>query len=55
MNPLHPEDRQAILGADVVMGHDPNCTAWIKAYREPPAEGEGGGQAARGAGARGAD
>jgi 5-methyltetrahydrofolate--homocysteine methyltransferase len=44
MNPLHPEDRQAILGADVVMGHDPNCTAWIKAYREPPAEGEGGGR-----------
>ncbi len=42
MNPLHPEDRQAILGADVVMGHDPNCTSWIKAYREPPAEGEGG-------------
>ena len=29
MNPLHPEDRQAILGADVVMGHDPNCGAWI--------------------------
>jgi len=44
MNPLHPEDRQAILGADVVMGHDPNCTAWIRAYREPPAEGEGGGR-----------
>jgi 5-methyltetrahydrofolate--homocysteine methyltransferase len=42
MNPLHPEDRQAILGADVVMGHDPNCANWIKAYREPPAEGEGG-------------
>jgi len=44
MNPLHPEDRQAILGADVVMGHDPNCMAWIKAYREPPADGEGGGR-----------
>src|SRR5579863_9631646 len=44
MNPLHPEDRQAILGADVVMGHDPNCTSWIKAYREPPAEGEAGGR-----------
>ncbi len=43
MNPLHPEDRQAILGADVVMGHDPNCAAWIKAYREPPPEGDGGG------------
>ena len=25
MNPLHAEDIQAILGADVVMGHDPNC------------------------------
>jgi len=44
MNPLHPEDRQAILGADVVMGRDPNCMAWIKAYREPPADGEGGGR-----------
>ena len=42
MNPLHPEDRQAILGADVVMGHDPNCGAWIRAYREPQPEGEGG-------------
>ena len=43
MNPLHPEDRQAILGADVVMGHDPNCTHWIRAYREPAPEGEAGG------------
>ena len=43
MNPLHPEDRQAILGADVVMGHDPNCTNWIRAYREPAPEGEAGG------------
>jgi len=42
MNPLHPEDRQAILGADVVMGHDPNCTSWIRAYREPAPEGEAG-------------
>ncbi len=54
MNPLHPEDRQAILGADVVMGHDPNCMAWIRAYREPPPEGEGEAAAARGAAARGA-
>ena len=44
MNPLHAEDRQAILGADVVMGHDPHCANWIRAYREPPAEGEGGGR-----------
>jgi 5-methyltetrahydrofolate--homocysteine methyltransferase len=40
MNPLHAEDLQAILGADVVMGHDPNCMAWIRRYREPAAEGE---------------
>lgn len=40
MNPLHPEDMQAILGADVVMGHDPNCGAWIRKYREPAPEGE---------------
>jgi 5-methyltetrahydrofolate--homocysteine methyltransferase len=40
MNPLHAEDTQAILGADVVMGHDPNCAAWTRKYREPPPEGE---------------
>src|SRR3954453_549835 len=30
MNPLHVEDIQAILGGDVVMGHDANCGAWIR-------------------------
>jgi 5-methyltetrahydrofolate--homocysteine methyltransferase len=35
MNPLHAEDLQAILGADVVMGNDPNCAGWIRKYREP--------------------
>lgn len=47
MNPLHAEDIQAILGADVVMGVDPNCAAWIRKYREPMpegAEGEGRGR-----------
>jgi 5-methyltetrahydrofolate--homocysteine methyltransferase len=43
MNPLPPEDRQAILGADVVMVHDPNCGQRILAYREPAPEGEAGG------------
>jgi 5-methyltetrahydrofolate--homocysteine methyltransferase len=38
MNPLHHEDSQAILGADVVMGHDSNCANWIKKYREPPTQ-----------------
>ena len=37
MNPLHPEDSQAILGANVVMGNDPHCAAWIRKYREPVA------------------
>jgi len=48
MNPLHPEDKQAILGADVVMGHDPNCAAWIRKYREPSPEGEAAGGEGRG-------
>ena len=30
------------LSRDVVMGHDPECTAWIQAYRAPSAEGKGG-------------
>jgi 5-methyltetrahydrofolate--homocysteine methyltransferase len=44
MNPLHVEDISAVLGADVVMGADPNCAAWIRKFREPApagAEGEG--------------
>lgn len=43
MNPLHAEDMQAVLGADVVMGNDPNCAAWIRKYREPPAADAAGG------------
>ncbi len=40
-NPLHHPEMAAIKGANVVMGHDPSCNAWIKACRqwesEPPA------------------
>ena len=43
MNPLHAEDIQAILGADVMMGHDPNCANWIRKYREPTPEGQDAG------------
>ena len=42
-SPLHPEVMQAVRGGDVMMGHDPDCTNWIRAYREPAAEGEGRG------------
>lgn len=38
-SPLHAEVMQAVRGADVMMGHDPDCANWIKAYREPLAPG----------------
>lgn len=42
MNPLHEEDMNAILGADVINGVDKDCTRWIKKFREPAPEGAGG-------------
>lgn len=33
-NPLHPEVVQAVMGADVMMGNDPNCARWIAKYRD---------------------
>ena len=38
-NPLESEIAQSILGADVMMGHDPDCRRWIAKYRQPPAQG----------------
>lgn len=40
-NPLHGELMQAVRGADVIMGRDPECSVWIAANRKPPADGEG--------------
>ena len=37
-NPLHADVVQAVLGADVMMGHDPDCANWIRKYRQPSAE-----------------
>ena len=34
-NPLEPSLMQAVRAADVVMGHDKQCKAWIAAHREP--------------------
>lgn len=39
-NPLHEPEMAGIMGANVVMGHDPNCKAWIEKFREPAPEGE---------------
>lgn len=46
-NPIETEIKQAILGADVFMGDDPNCLNWIKANREPGADGEEGARGRR--------
>jgi 5-methyltetrahydrofolate--homocysteine methyltransferase len=39
MNPMHDEEMTSIFGANVMMGHDPECRRWIKKFREPVAEG----------------
>jgi 5-methyltetrahydrofolate--homocysteine methyltransferase len=39
-NPLHGDVVKACMGADVMMGHDPDCARWIRKYRDlapPPA------------------
>ena len=43
-NPLHDSVMQAVMGADVMMGKDPNCIRWIKRYRQPLTQGETGGR-----------
>jgi 5-methyltetrahydrofolate--homocysteine methyltransferase len=46
-NPLHVETVRACMGADVMMGHDPDCARWIRRFREAPPPGAEG-QAGRG-------
>ncbi|HPE62305.1 MAG TPA: dihydropteroate synthase [Thiolinea sp.] len=46
-SPLHAEVMQAVLGADVMLGHDPDCMRWIRKYREPTPEGEAGARGGR--------
>jgi len=43
MNPMHVEIVKACMGADVMMGHDPDCARWIKRFREAPPMAAGGG------------
>ena len=59
-SPLHEEIRQAVMAADVMMGHDRDCVAWIARYREGGGEAGGrsgrrGGRAARVASSPSAD
>jgi 5-methyltetrahydrofolate--homocysteine methyltransferase len=54
MNPMHLEIVRACMAADVMMGHDPDCTRWIKRFREaPPLQAGGGAATAPPAAARG--
>ncbi len=46
-SPLHAETMQAVLGADVMMGNDPDCKNWIRKYREPNADGQSCGRNGR--------
>jgi len=49
-NPLHAEVVAASMGADVMLGKDPDCARWIRRFREPAPEGA----TVRGTGRRGA-
>lgn len=40
-NPLHAEVMAAVRGADVMLGHDPDCRRWMEAYREQASVAEG--------------
>jgi len=42
MNPLRPQEMEAVRAANVLMSTDENCVTWIRTYREPaPAGGDG--------------
>ena len=56
-NPMHVEVVRACMGADVMLGHDPDCARWIKRFRDTPSStgagvatvpGGAGGEAPRG-------
>ena len=40
MNPVRPQDMEAVRGANVLNGTDKDCTNWIRTYKDyKPAEG----------------
>ncbi len=46
-SPLHPEIMSAIMAANVMMGTDRECRAWISKFREPVGDMDGGERAGR--------
>ena len=53
-SPLHTEVIQAVMGADVMLGQDPECRRWIKRFRESTAAEADGTRRRRGGRRRGA-
>ena len=52
-NPLHGEEMSAVMGANIVMGHDPNCAQWIARFRERQGASDGAAPAVATSGRRG--
>ncbi len=48
MNPLRPQEMEAVRAANVLMSTDRDCLTWITTYREPAADGGEGGGGRRG-------
>jgi 5-methyltetrahydrofolate--homocysteine methyltransferase len=53
-NPLHVDVIKACMGADVMLGHDPDCARWIRRFRDMAPPGGGAAAAAGAAGVAGA-
>ncbi|MFM8943867.1 MAG: dihydropteroate synthase, partial [Actinomycetota bacterium] len=51
-SPLHPEVREAVMAADVMMGNDRDCAAWIARHRDGGGDTGGGGGGGGGAAGR---
>ena len=47
MNPLHDVVKNSVMAADVLAGNDQDCSAWIRAHRDPNAVGAEGGRGRR--------
>jgi 5-methyltetrahydrofolate--homocysteine methyltransferase len=41
-NPIAEGVKHSVMAADVLMGNDPECSRWIRRFRQAPAEGERG-------------
>jgi 5-methyltetrahydrofolate--homocysteine methyltransferase len=43
---MHVEVIRAVMGADVMLGHDPDCARWIRRFRDTPSSSGTGAAAA---------